>query len=84
MIHAASRALANATSQDDLAQGRIYPALSKIRDISALIAADVYRTAVDEGLAQLELPKGDLVEYVKQCMYIPEYVPFHNTLQAHL
>jgi malate dehydrogenase (oxaloacetate-decarboxylating)(NADP+) len=84
MINAASRALANCTTQEDLAQGRIYPPLSKIREISAQIAADVYRTAVEEGLAQLEMPKGDLIEYVKRCMYIPEYVPFHNALQAHL
>jgi len=85
MINASSRALANCVTKEDLAEGRIYPPLSKIRDISARIAADVFKCAADEKFTQLPLPSGDLIEYMKQCMYVPDYIPFQkNVVHSHL
>jgi malic enzyme len=75
MIDASSRALAECVTEEDLKAGRIYPPLSKIRDISAVIAARVMETAIREGLAQFEPPQRDLLDYVKKTMYYPQYLP---------
>jgi malic enzyme len=77
MIDASSRALAECTTEEDLKAGRIYPPLSKIREISAVIAARVIEAAVREGLAQFQPPQERLLEYVKKTMYYPQYLPLN-------
>nr|AIT70139.1 malic enzyme [Scytosiphon dotyi] len=54
MIMAASEALANANTPEDLAEGRIYPGLSDVRSISVRVAAAVMRQAHAEGMATRE------------------------------
>ncbi|CAN0077758.1 unnamed protein product, partial [Hapterophycus canaliculatus] len=55
MIMAASEALADANTPEDLAEGRIYPGLSDVRSISvSRVAAAVMRQAHAEGMATRE------------------------------
>jgi malate dehydrogenase (oxaloacetate-decarboxylating)(NADP+) len=70
MFVAAARALADQVSDDDLRLGRIYPALDRIRDVSARIAVAVAERAFDQGLAQVERPD-DLLGAIKASMYEP-------------
>lgn len=72
MFLAAAKILAELVDEDDLAQGRIFPALSSIREISAHIAAEVALTAVRHGVARAALPD-DLVDYIRERMYEPVY-----------
>ena len=72
MFSVAARALANAVSEDDLAQGRIYPSLTKIKEVSATIATAVAEVAYNQGLARKPKPD-DLSAYIKSQMYEPEY-----------
>lgn len=72
MFLAAAHKLAELVDEGDLAQGRIFPPLNSIRDISAQIAAVVALTAVDQGLARANLPD-DLVGYIRDTMYEPVY-----------
>ena len=59
-------------AEEELRAGPIYPDLGKIRQISLSIAAAVCRLAWEAGLAQYAEPD-DIREYVRDCMYHPEY-----------
>jgi malate dehydrogenase (oxaloacetate-decarboxylating)(NADP+) len=72
MFLTAANALAREVSQQDLEQGLVYPPLSKVRDVSAVIATAVARVAYDEGLASRPNPD-DLVAYVRSEMFDPNY-----------
>lgn len=72
MFAAAARTLAGTVNEDDLAMGRIYPSLSRIRDVSKAIAVEVARIAYDRGLARAPRPD-DLHAAVANAMYEPVY-----------
>jgi malate dehydrogenase (oxaloacetate-decarboxylating)(NADP+) len=72
MFMAAARALAGRVSQQDLDQGSLYPPLSKVRDVSAYIAAAVAEVAYAQGHAAVPRPE-DLLAYVTEQMYDPTY-----------
>jgi malate dehydrogenase (oxaloacetate-decarboxylating)(NADP+) len=72
MFLAAALSLARQVSDVDLERGRIYPPLSRIRQVSALIAQDVARIAYDNGLADREEPE-DIAADIHQYMFQPVY-----------
>lgn len=72
MFFAAAKALAHEVSEADLEQGRIYPPLAKIRDVSAVIATAVVEVAYNRGLATQPRPE-DLLTHIKSHMYEPKY-----------
>ena len=72
MFLAAARVLADLVSEEDLALGRVYPSLSRIREVSALIAAEVASIAHRQGLARKPQPE-DLLEDVQAQMFQPLY-----------
>ncbi|PTX96438.1 NAD-dependent malic enzyme [Opitutus sp. ER46] len=72
MFLAAARTLASMVEEQDLAIGRVYPALTRIRDVSARIAAAVARMAHDEGLATLPRP-ADIEADIRSRMFDPVY-----------
>jgi malate dehydrogenase (oxaloacetate-decarboxylating)(NADP+) len=75
MFLASAKALAALVTEDDLALGRVYPALSRIREASAHVAAAVAQVAYDHGLATVPQP-ADLLEAAKAAMYEPVYEPY--------
>ncbi len=72
MFLAAAWALAHQVSQTELDEGRVYPRLTHIREVSRAVAAAVIRIACQRGLARVAVPD-DLNEYVRSLMYEPEY-----------
>nr|GMD48870.1 NADP-dependent malic enzyme [Ipomoea batatas] len=73
MLLTASEALAAEVTEENYAAGLIYPPFTKIRKISAHIAANVAAKSYELGLAtHLPRPK-DLVKYAESCMYTPVY-----------
>jgi malate dehydrogenase (oxaloacetate-decarboxylating)(NADP+) len=72
MFYVAAKALDNMVLDEDLEQGRIYPPLDKVREVSAAIAAAVAEVAYQRGLAETERP-ADLLAFVKSHMYEPVY-----------
>jgi len=72
MFMAAAHTLANLVSEEDLKQGSLYPALPRIREVSAHIAAAVAEIAYNRGFATGQAPK-DLLAYVQSQMYDPHY-----------
>jgi malate dehydrogenase (oxaloacetate-decarboxylating)(NADP+) len=72
MFFVAAKALASEVSEDDLAQGIVYPPISRIRELSATIAAAVAEVAYRHDLATKPKP-GDILGYIKSLMYEPKY-----------
>jgi malate dehydrogenase (oxaloacetate-decarboxylating)(NADP+) len=72
MFMAAAHTLAHLVSEADIEQGSLYPALPRIREVSAHIAAAVAEVAYKRGLADGQAPK-DLLASVKAQMYDPHY-----------
>jgi len=75
MFSASAKALAAQVTEDDLALGRVYPALERIREVSAYIAAATAQVAYDRSLATVPKPD-DLVAAAKAAMYEPVYEPY--------
>jgi len=72
MFLAAARSLASQVADADLAHGRIFPPLSRIRQVSAQIAQDVARIAYERGLATRPEPD-DIAAEIRRYMYQPAY-----------
>jgi malate dehydrogenase (oxaloacetate-decarboxylating)(NADP+) len=72
MFMAAARTLAYLVNRDDIEQGSLYPALPRIREVSAHIAVAVAEVAYKRGLASAPTPN-DLMAFIEQQMYHPRY-----------
>jgi malate dehydrogenase (oxaloacetate-decarboxylating)(NADP+) len=72
MFMAAAHTLADLVSEADIKQGSLFPALARIREVSAHIAAAVAEVAYKRGLATGQPPK-DLNAYIQSQMYDPHY-----------
>jgi malate dehydrogenase (oxaloacetate-decarboxylating)(NADP+) len=72
MFMAAAHTLANCVTKDDLDQGSLYPALPRIREVSAQIGAAVASVAYQSGLTNGPAPN-DLLALVQAQMYDPTY-----------
>lgn len=72
MFFVAATTLAGLVTEADLAQGRIYPGLDRIRQVSTAIAVAVAEVAFARGLTDLKRP-ADLRAHVQAHMYEPNY-----------
>ncbi len=72
MFMAAAKTLAQLVTDEDIAQGSLFPALERIREVSAHIAVAVADTAYAGGTAGKPRPV-NLLEEVKTQMYNPRY-----------
>ena len=72
MFAAAAKCLDEQVSKDDLEQGRIFPSLARIRDVSAAIALAVAKVAFAGKLTAMKEPS-NLPGYIKSLMYDPVY-----------
>lgn len=72
MFFVAAKTLASLVTEDDLAQGRIFPSLTRIREVSLAIGTAVAQVAFERGLTNMSRPT-DLDAYVKAQMYEPDY-----------
>jgi malate dehydrogenase (oxaloacetate-decarboxylating)(NADP+) len=72
MFMTAAHSLAHDVTESDLAQGSLYPALPRIREVSANIAAKVAAVAYRHGLAAEREPQ-DILAHVRSQMYEPRY-----------
>jgi len=75
MFLVAAHSLANQVTDADLERGRVYPPLSRIRKVSALIARDVARVVYARGLTDKDEPE-DIDAEIHDYMYQPVYPHF--------
>jgi malate dehydrogenase (oxaloacetate-decarboxylating)(NADP+) len=72
MLMAAARTLAAQVTESDLAEGRIYPPLPRIREVSVKIALATAEVAYDQGVAAEPMP-ADLEAHIRKQVYVPDY-----------
>jgi malate dehydrogenase (oxaloacetate-decarboxylating)(NADP+) len=72
MFSVAANVLASLVTGEDLAVGRVYPDLQRIREVSAAIACAVAQVAFRRGLTRMLCPE-DLPAHVQAQMYDPTY-----------
>jgi malate dehydrogenase (oxaloacetate-decarboxylating)(NADP+) len=75
MFMSAALALAQLVNDSDLEQGSLYPALPRIREVSARIAAEVAQVAYKRGLAAGQAPD-DMLAHIRSHMYEPCYCSY--------
>jgi malate dehydrogenase (oxaloacetate-decarboxylating)(NADP+) len=75
MFLAASRTLARMVTRDEIADGRVYPCLTRIREVSLQIAIEVAKVAYREGLTDQPEP-ADLAKEISSRMFQPEYAEY--------
>lgn len=74
MIYAASKALADSLSTEEINQGWLYPSLKRIRQVSGIVATAVIQEAIEKSLATklLDLKDQDqILDYVTLHMWSP-------------
>jgi len=82
MFLEAAKALAALVRSEDLAEGAVYPLLSRIRECSRAVACATIRRAVAENHAGPEILE-HLEATVAQAMWFPDYLPMHHEEAAH-
>jgi len=80
MLYAAAVACVDSMTSEEIASGRTFPALDRIREVSLNVACAVIRIALDNELTTKLHPKEvdspqDLRDLVQKKMYDPTYVP---------
>mmetsp|Transcript_11384 Transcript_11384/g.22267 ORF Transcript_11384/g.22267 Transcript_11384/m.22267 type:complete len:603 (+) Transcript_11384:224-2032(+) len=70
LLYVSAQALAEQVVEDDLNNGRMYPHLDNIREVSAIIAYRVAERAFQLSIASAKKP-ADLEAYVRSCMANP-------------
>ena len=72
MFLAAAHSLANQVTDSDIDRGRLYPSLSRIREVSAIIAHDVAKMAYESNFTDKPEPE-DILADIHEHMYQPVY-----------
>ncbi|MBI4871963.1 MAG: NAD-dependent malic enzyme [Candidatus Riflebacteria bacterium] len=75
MFRAAAEALAGAVTDGDIAEGSLYPPVSRIREISRKVAVAVAKEAVSTGCADA-CPPEQVADRVENAMWYPDYLPY--------
>ena len=72
MFITAARTLASLIREDELAEGRVYPSLNRIHEVSLAIAVAVAEEAYAAKLVTRPRPE-DLPGFIRSQMFKPEY-----------
>ena len=72
MFIRAARTLASLIRQDELAEGRVYPSLNRIHEVSLAIAVAVAEEVYAKNLNRVARP-ADLTGFIRAQMFQPEY-----------
>ncbi len=75
MITAASRALADQVSEEELAEGLLFPSIDRLRDVSTEIAKSVIQVAMTAGDCG-EMKPEDIDALLQQSLWNPDYVEY--------
>jgi malic enzyme len=73
----AARTLAECITPDRLEAHALYPDQSRLREISARIAANIVREAKRLNIGRM-IPDGDIDQLVRDSMWYPDYMPYER------
>ncbi len=77
MFTQASYALAECVTEQDIKEGSVFPQIGNLRDISTRVAITVLKGLLAED-PEHHLHGFDLEEYVRACMWQPQYLPYRR------
>ena len=72
MFYKAAKVLSDSVTDDELANGTVYPSFSRIKDVSARIAISVVKVGIEDGLVPGHF-LNNIEENIKNSMYKPDY-----------
>ncbi len=72
LIDASAASLAEQVTDAELEQGYLFPAISRMREVSLNVAVAVVRRAIDEGSAALP-EDADVEQLIREATWTPEY-----------
>ncbi len=75
MFHAASVALSNMISYEDLLSGKLLPSLKNIREVALVVALSVAKQARDD-LIGMNVSDDRLEKLIRDAMWVPRYYPY--------
>lgn len=85
MLYLAAVACTNSMTPEEIEEGRTFPAVKRIREVSHAVACAVIEEALREGLAttiSASHRKEGIAELVSRKMYYPSYVPLIDPRKA--
>jgi len=71
MLYASAQALAKTVKNEDLEAGSCYPMIDRLREVTVVVAAEVMKQAVADGLSDFKCD--DFEGFVRENMWKPEY-----------
>jgi len=71
MLYASAQALAKSVKNEDLEAGSCYPMIDRLREVTVVVAAEVMKQAVADGLSDFKCD--DFEGFVRENMWKPEY-----------
>ncbi|ESO89243.1 hypothetical protein LOTGIDRAFT_154334 [Lottia gigantea] len=71
-----AKVLSELVTDEDIAEGRVYPPLPKIREISTTIAIKLAEFSYDKNLAKRHPRPDDMTEFIKSHQYSTDYQTF--------
>ncbi|XP_061674659.1 NADP-dependent malic enzyme [Syngnathoides biaculeatus] len=72
----AAKALADLVTEKDLSEGRLYPPLSSIREVSLMLAVKIIEYAYEHDIATLRPEPSDKEAYVRSLLFATDYDDF--------
>mmetsp|Transcript_29803 Transcript_29803/g.40914 ORF Transcript_29803/g.40914 Transcript_29803/m.40914 type:complete len:166 (-) Transcript_29803:38-535(-) len=78
MLYEAAVACVNSMTEEERLEGRTFPSVKRIRQVSLAVACAVIREGMRAGLTdkmKILKAEGNIEQYVSRKMYFPDYVP---------
>ncbi|XP_061632607.1 NADP-dependent malic enzyme isoform X2 [Phyllopteryx taeniolatus] len=72
----AAKALADLVTEKDLSEGRLYPPLSSMREVSLMLAVKIIEYAYEHNIATLRPEPSDKEAYVRSLVFTTDYDDF--------
>jgi malate dehydrogenase (oxaloacetate-decarboxylating)(NADP+) len=72
MFYQAAKTLAGSVTEDELANGTVYPSFLRIKEVSVQIAKSIVKVAIEDGLVPGQF-LNHAEENIKKSMYQPDY-----------
>jgi len=72
----AALALAECVTEQDLAEGAVYPPIGKLREVAAHVATRTIRSVLQRDPEHPLHEVSDLDSHIRECMWEPKYLPY--------
>lgn len=86
MIYASAAGLADSLNEEEIARGDLYPELTRVREVSIVVARNVIRAAQKEGVDRHKLLQflsdAELDDFIRSRMYDPKIIELSKSVNG--